>query len=141
MAALGIEINNQEHAEQIATAAGVCFNPACDMCISRTGEDDILLGGAIYQGYTGVSIGVHTAGFSKNWVNRDLLWIVFDYPFNQLGCERIFAQIPETNTKSLAFTRNMGFKEVAKVADVFPDGAVVVFRLEKSDCKWHNRKP
>lgn len=140
MASFGLIVNHPEHAKSIAKAAGTYFNPECDICISRESDGE-LVGGVIFQNFTGESIGVHVAGFVPNWLNRDLLWMAFDYPFNQLKCKRIFSQIPETNTKSLAFNRKLGFKEVAKIDGVFRDGAVVVTCIGKDDCKWHNMKP
>lgn len=121
----------------IAKAAGVVFNPKCDVCICRVSDvTGKLLGGVIIQDYTGASCGIHVAGFAPHWLNRDLLWTVFDYVFRQLGCKKLFSQIPETNTKSLEFNLKLGFKEVTRIDGVFLDGAVIVTCLDKGDCRW-----
>jgi hypothetical protein len=139
-AAAVIEVGNREHGFEIAEAAGCIFNPAVDQVISVTSEGK-LLGGNIYTGYTGVSIQLHMAGFQPNWANRDFLWVSFDYPFNQLGCRKVFGQVPESNTRALEIDLKLGFKIIAKIDDVFPDGACLVLALAREDCRWLNLKP
>jgi len=128
------------HARQIASDAGAFFNPEIDICISRD-EGGVLVGGMIYTGYTGASIGCHFAGYRPDWINRDLLWVGFDYPFMQLGCAVLFCQVPETNKKALEINAKLGFKIVAKIDDVFPDGACLVHALRREDCRWLKMTP
>lgn len=135
-----IVFNNADHGHRIAKTAGSAFNPAVDVCISRW-EKGLLLGGVIYQNFTGESIAMHVAAFMPNWLNRELLWVFFDYPFNQLGVKRIFAQVPESNTHALEFDLRIGFRIVTKIDGVFPDGGVTVIVMEKADCKWLHFKP
>lgn len=135
-----IVFNNAEHGHRIAKEAGCNFNPAVDICISRW-EDGLLLGGVIYQNFTGESIGIHMAGFHPRWVNKDMLWVSFDYPFNQLGVKRIFGQVPESNAKALELDLRLGFRIVTKIDGVFRDGGVIVIVLEREDCKWLDLKP
>lgn len=81
------------------------------------------------------------AGFRPDWANRDMLWVAFDYPFNQLGCKKLFGQVPESNPKALEIDLKLGFKIIAKIDDVFPDGALIVVALDRDDCRWLNLKP
>lgn len=135
-----IVFNNVDHGHRIAIEAGCYFNPAVDVCISRL-ENEQLLGGVIYQNFTGESVAMHMAGFHPRWVNRDLIWVSFDYPFRQLGVKRVFGQVPESNTRALEFDLRFGFKVVTKIDGVFRDGGVIVIMLEREDCKWLNLKP
>jgi RimJ/RimL family protein N-acetyltransferase len=135
-----IIINNTAHGYAISEACGVVFNPAVDQVVARV-KDGALLGGIVYQGYTGASIQMHTAGFAPNWANREFLWAIFDYPFNQLDCRKVFGQVPETNVRALEIDLKLGFKIVAKIDDVFPDGACYVLALAREDCRWLNLKP
>ena len=135
-----IRFNDLSDGYSIAAAAGTSFNPVVDTCIGRV-ENDILLGGVLYQNYTGTSIGIHVAGFSDNWVNRDMLWVCFHDPFVQLGCKKMFGQVPATNSKALEFDLNLGFKEVARIEDVFPDGDLIVLAMNRDDCRWLRLKP
>lgn len=135
-----IVFGNIDHGRAIASASGTVFNPEVDQVIARV-ENGQLLGGVTYQGYTGASIQMHMAGFDDNWANRDMLWVAFDYPFNQLGCKKVFGQVPESNTRALEIDLKLGFKIVAKVEDVFPDGACYVLALAREDCRWLKLKP
>lgn len=131
---------DHEHGYRIAGRAGTIYNPETDAVLARV-ENGQLYGGVTYTGYTGASIHMHTAGFVPNWATREILWMMFDYPFNQLGCKKVFGQVPETNTRALEIDLRLGFKIVAKIEDVFPDGACYVLALAREDCRWLKLKP
>jgi RimJ/RimL family protein N-acetyltransferase len=133
-----ITAGNIEHARAIAKAAGCFFNPECDHVISRE-EDGKLLGGVIFTGYTGASIGIHTASFDPRWINKDMLWITFDYPFNQLGVKKLFGQVPSGNLRALEFDLKLGFIEEARIPEVFPGEDLVVLSMRREDCRWLKR--
>lgn len=135
-----IVFNNIEHGYRIAKAAGCTFNPEVDRVISVTREGN-LVGGNIFTGYTGASIHTHTAGFAPGWATRDFLWCIFDYCFNQLGCKKVFGQVCESNKRALEIDLKLGFKIVARIEDVFPDGACFVLEIAREDCRWLNLKP
>jgi RimJ/RimL family protein N-acetyltransferase len=135
-----IIFDNPIYANRIAEAAGTIYNPFADRSIVRVEGED-LIGGVLYQGYTGASIQIHMAGFAPTWVTRDLMWVVFDYPFRQLGCETLFGQVPEANTKALEIDLKLGFKIVAKIEGVYPDGACIVVAMKRDECRWLNMKP
>lgn len=135
-----IIVNGSGHGHAIAKRAGTMFNPAVDQCVARV-EGGALRGGVIYQGYTGVSIQMHMAGFDPRWADRTMIWAAFDYPFNQLGCGMVFGQVAESNVRALEIELKLGFKIVAKIDRVFPDGACLVIALAREDCRWLNFKP
>jgi len=121
---------------QIAEAAGVQFNPACDRIIARV-EDGRLLGGVIYTNFTGASIAMHVGSWDPTWCNTlYFVWAVFDYPFNKLGCNVIFGQVPESNSKALDFDIKVGFKVIGYVPDVFYDGGVHIIAMYRDECRW-----
>jgi RimJ/RimL family protein N-acetyltransferase len=132
---------NHEHGHILAKDAGVYFNPVCDKVIASTNGEK-LLGGVIYQGFTQASIGIHCASYSPYWFNRDMFWIVFNYPFEQLNVAKLIGQVPSRNLKSLEFCLKLGFKEETRVADVFPDGEdLLVLSMRREDCRWLKLKP
>lgn len=133
-----IKFGDQAHARHIATAAGVFFNPDCDVCISRE-EGGRFLGGVLLQNFEQVSIWVTVAG-NGNWLSRDLLWVVFHYAFIQLGCRAVFAKILKSNQTSIAFCQKIGFSQVEPIADVFPED-VVILKLLRADCRWLRLTP
>ena len=136
-----IHFDNTPHALAIAAKAGTLLNPGVDNVISRTGVDGRLLGGVIYKEFTGASVQAHIAGFGPNWLGRDLLWVIFDYPFNQLGVSKIFGPVPETNKAALAFDYKLGFKYVTTIPGVFLDGGLIVLEMDRVDCRWLKLTP
>lgn len=130
-------INNREHGELIAKAAGAILHPE-DPIISRVTSEGKLMGGVIYQGYTGVggSIRLHCAGFHPNWLGRELLYKVFHYVFSELECNKAFAEVPSKNQVALALDYKLGFKYVTTVPGVFPDGNLVVLDMDRASCRW-----
>lgn len=130
-----VEFNNIAHGHAIAEASGTYYNPLCDIVISRS-VGGVLLGGSVYENYTGRSIAMHTAGFVPKWISRDLLWVSFHYPFIQLDCEYIFGQVPAHNLKALAFDLKLGFKEIVRIEGVFPEGDVIVMRMHRDECRY-----
>lgn len=136
-----ILFNDWEHGGLIGKACRVIPNPRCDIVISRMSPEGKLLGGVIYQSFTGTSIQVHVAGFSPNWLSKDLLWVVFDYPFSQLKVGTVFSQIRESNKVALEFNLKIGFKEVCRIDGVFPEGQCVITSITRDTCRWLNIKP
>lgn len=139
-----IRINDAIDGAAIGKAAGYVYNIACDMCIARV-ENDELYGGVVYSSYTRASINIHMAGFRDNWCNMDMLWVAFDYPFNQLGVTKIFGQVPLSNKLALKIDLKLGFKKEMIAKDVFPiidgTGDMQVFSMYKADCKWLKIRP
>lgn len=134
-----IEAGNLDHIAAIERACGHVFNHRADVCLSRSvGEK--LLGGVIYEGFTKASIQAHVAGFEPFWLDRTFLWMMFDYPFNQLKVGRVFCQIQESNSVALEFNRKLGFKEVCRIDGVFLDGACVLTELTRENCRWLDLK-
>jgi RimJ/RimL family protein N-acetyltransferase len=136
-----IVINDFAHADRIAAAAGAVFNTRYDQCISRVDEDGELLGGVIYQNYTGNSVFLHMAGFAKNWCQRDMLWAIFQYPFEQLGCVKVFGQTPQSNRRSLDIQIRLGFKVEMLIEDVYKDEGVFLTSMYRDECRWLKRPP
>lgn len=135
-----IVFGNAVYGHRIAQRAGAIFNPAVDACIANAGPDG-LWGGVIYSGFTGASIALHSASFDPRWASIDMLWVTFHYPFMQLGCKKMFAQVPASNSKALEFDRKLGFKEEARIADVFLDDDLLVLSMLREDCRWLKLRP
>jgi len=135
-----IAAGNHGHAYQIAKAAGCVFNPAVNHVISRTSQGN-LAGGIIFQDYNIASVSIHAAGFEPRWLNNNMLWIAFNYPFEQLGVKKLVATVSSRNQRALDFNRKLGFKEEARISDIFPDADLVVLAMRREDCRWLKLKP
>ena len=136
-----IEFDNFVHGYMIAEAIPRAYNEHVDRVISRTNEEGKLLGGVLYEGYTGSMIFMHQAGFDKSWLTRDMLWVLFDYPFNQLSCWKVCGTIPSSNQTLLDFNKRIGFIQEATIAGGYPDGDLLVLSMTKEQCRWLKHKP
>jgi hypothetical protein len=137
-----ILINHAGDGEWIMLRVGGIFNPVTDHVIAMH-KDGVMQGGVVYTGYLGAAILAHMAGREGTlWTTRDLLWMGFDYPFNQLGVRKILALVPSKNTRALTIDLRMGFMIEAKLTNVFPDDDALVLSMERhqSVClKWKPR--
>jgi hypothetical protein len=133
-----IRFNEIGHGVEIAKLSGGFFNPVSDHCISRVTPEGNLRGGVVYSGYTGRggSVGMHAAGLDPRWISRDLLWVCFDYPFNQLAVKKIFGQVPASKPDVLDFDLALGFKYVTTIEDVYPDGDMILLAMYREDCRF-----
>lgn len=134
-----IIINDKYHGEIIAKAAGALFHPT-DVCISRE-KNGLLLGGSIFTGHTGHSIGMHVASFYPNWITRNLIFATFYYPFVQLELAKVIGTVPETNLRALEFDLALGFKEETRIKHAFKDGDMIILGMYKADCRWIRMQP
>ena len=136
-----IVFNEPADGQAIAEFAGTTYSPKADISICRH-RDGVRIGGVLYSNYTGESVNGHTAGWVKHWISRDLIYVAFDYPFNQLGVKRIFGQVPEDNVHAQEFNVKMGFKFVARIEGVFRHNiACMVMCMERDDCRLLSVKP
>jgi hypothetical protein len=136
-----IEFNNIVHGFKIAAAIPRHYNPAVDIVVSRVTPEGNVLGGVIYDGFTGGCIFMHQAGFDARWLTGNMVWLVFDYPFNQLHVNKVAGTINSKNEELLDFNRRLGFKEEARIKDAYPDGDMIVLTMDRAACRWLKIKP
>lgn len=136
-----IVFNAPSFAQDIAIEAGVVneFNPMRDPSICNVSSDGLwLLGGVIFQDYTGEggSINLHCAGFLPGWLSRALLWNTFNYAFNVVKVKKVIGKVHADNYKALKLNLHLGFKVETHIADVYPDGDLLIMSMYRDDCKW-----
>lgn len=137
-----IEFNNIVHGFKIAAAIPRPYNPAADVVISHVTSEGNLLGGVIYDGFTGGCIFMHQAGFDRRWLVGNMLWIVFDYPFNKANVNKVAGTINSDNKELLDFNLRLGFKEEARIKGAYRNGGdMIVMTMDRADCRWLNIKP
>lgn len=137
-----IVVGNKQHGSMIMELIDSQFSPVTMQVISRV-ENSELLGGVVYENYTGAggSIEAHIGSFGPRWLNRDLLYVMFDYPFKQLDCKQAFVRVKSKNEKSLNWCHSLGFKEYCVIEDVFPDDDMILLRMKRDECRFLNVKP
>jgi len=134
-----IVINNERIGRLLATCADIPWFDGM-ATIARVRDKEIL-GGVLFTDYTGSSICIHVHAFDKRWINKDMLWVTFHYPFIQLGVTTLFGKVEAANKHALDFDLKLGFKEVAIIPDVFPSGAMVVLSMCRHSCRWLSLTP
>lgn len=106
---------------------------------SHRGEQ--ILGGIALTSYLGGSIALHMAGGSPNWCTRELLWLVFHYSFEQLGCRKVFGPVRSDNWHAIATNLRGGWTIDAVLRDAFDDAHMVVMSMTKEACPWLKHTP
>jgi RimJ/RimL family protein N-acetyltransferase len=132
-----IRFNNPQDGNRLAEAAGTGFNPVTDIVIARVKGHE-LYGGIVYTGYTGPfgSIAAHFAGVRRDWMSLELIWVCFDYAFNQLQARKIIGLIPDNNAKSLRLARHLGFVVEHTIKDALPNGDMYLVSMYRTACRF-----
>ena len=100
-------------------------------------QDGVLIAGVVVNGYLkGVRCSIHCAGVGKRWLNREFLFVVFDYVFRQLGCKAVVNPVDADNHESARFTKHLGFVESAYI----PEAELLIFTMPRAACRWLQRK-
>ena len=131
-----IHFNHQAHMDMLEQMMGIVYNPRADVCISRTHEDGRLLGGVIFTDYLIASIQIHVASFTPRWINRQMLWYTFAYPFLQLQVQTLFGQVNSENHAALEFDKHLGFREVTRIDGIYPSGQLVLMAMTRDECRF-----
>ena len=103
--------------------------------IARVNEQNQILGVVGYDCFNGASCQMHVAGVG-NWVSRHFLFAAFDYPFNTCNLKCLLGLTPSSKEDAIRFNQHIGFTEVLRLEDAHPDGALIVYRMYKTDCRW-----
>ena len=103
--------------------------------------NDELIAGVVIDGYvSGARCSMHCAGTGKTWLNREFLFVCFDYAFRQLGCRVIVNPVDADNLDSLRFTKHIGFEEIARIPNGSGDCDLVLLAMQRMRCRWLNMK-
>jgi hypothetical protein len=129
-----IVLDNPVHGFMIAHRAGIGYDPNVNRVLARVSAQG-LLGGVVYTHFNGRSVQMHMAG-EPGWVTPKMIWIAFDYPFNQLGVECVIGLVGEQDEQVLDYDRRLGFREIARVPDILPSGDLIVLSMMRKECKW-----
>ena len=102
-------------------------------------KDGVLVAGTMYDWFNGASVYIHTA---IDEINREYLWFCFYYPFEQLGANVLIGLVGSKNLKAQRLDKHLGFQEFARIPGAHPDGELIIYTMEKRNCRWlHLKKP
>jgi RimJ/RimL family protein N-acetyltransferase len=119
----------------VASRTGGTWTPGRGTAIGKIDSKGNIIAGVLYEDYNRANIVEHIAA-EGDWACRRFLWIMFDYPFNQLKVKRITAPVASTNEKCIRLVKKMGFTLESTLAQATPDGDVHIFRMFKEECKY-----
>jgi len=137
-----IRINDVHAINIISRAARVQFVPHMHHCIAEYNSHDQFVGGVLFTDWNMGSLLLHFAlPPNKGMLGRQLLWLSFQYPFNQLGAKKIVALVPEWNILSRNLVLKFGFKIEYKIDDIFNnpvpiDNGMYIMSMRREDCRW-----
>jgi hypothetical protein len=102
-----------------------------------------IVAGVLFDSCNGASVMMHVAAIpGKRWMTRELLWICFDYPFNQLGVKKIIGLVASRDESVIAFDTHLGFVHEATLKDAHPSGDLLLLTMTRAQCRWlHMRSP
>jgi len=130
-----VTTENQEELRSWLSKVGKFEYPQNTACIGQE-KDGELIAVVGYNGFNPNSCQIHVASTDVYWLNKDLLFAIFDYPFNKLKVEVIIAPIYKGNVKSLNLCRKLGFEQVGDIPYGHPKGDLIVVAMKRNQCKW-----
>jgi RimJ/RimL family protein N-acetyltransferase len=115
-------------------AGNYFWEPYTAIGLERDGE---LIGGVVYDSYSGPNIFMHIAGIAgTTWLTRNFLRAMFHYPFVQLGVDRITGPVSSCNPAAARLGRHLGFTHEATLKGAVTGGDLLLFAMWKRDCRF-----
>ena len=130
-----VTTENQDKLRNWLSEVGNDVYPQETLCIGQK-KDGELIAVVGYNNFTEKLCQIHVASTDVYWLNKDLLFAIFDYPFNKVKVNVILAPICKDNSKSLNLCRKLGFKQVADIPDAHKNGDLVIMAMKRNQCKW-----
>lgn len=104
-------------------------------CIGRV-EHGTLRAVVGYDHFTGKCCQMHIAGTGKLWMTRELLFAAFDYPFRELNLNVVLGVTDSSNKEAIRLNTKLGFRRAHVVCGGHPDGDLIIFEMQRADCRW-----
>ena len=119
---------------------GGVWGPEGRSAIGVLSPDAGLIGGLVFENYTGRCVTVHIALDEGGFSAKRLIAAGAEYAFDQLGVEKMLALIKSSNLKSIKLVGKIGFTLETVVKDVFDDGDMLVMKMVRDECKYYPRR-
>ena len=101
-----------------------------------------LIAGVVYNNFEAKNVCAHIAAIEgRHWLNRQFLFAMFDYPFTQLGKNRITGLVARSNHTCRRFVRSLGFKLEGKMPGYYENDDMLIFGMLRKDCRWLQLAP
>jgi RimJ/RimL family protein N-acetyltransferase len=101
-------------------------------------RDGRLIAGVAYEGFNGQNVWMHVAATpGAKWMTRGYLRYCFQYPFEELGVNRVSGYVEASNTQACRFDEHLGFVQEARLRGVAADGGdVVIYQMQRHQCRF-----
>lgn len=96
-----------------------------------------LLGGVVFDQYSGRNIVMSGAFDSPAWATKKILRRLFAYPFVQLNLRRMTTITTADNIAARSLDERLGFRREGTLRKAFPgdiDG--IVYGMLREECRW-----
>jgi RimJ/RimL family protein N-acetyltransferase len=130
-----VTTENQKKLRSWLSEVGKFEYPQNTACIGQE-KDGELIAVVGYNCFLPNSCQIHVASTDVRWLSKNLLFAIFDYPFNKLKVKVIIAPICKDNVKSLNLCRKLGFEQVADIPYGHPNGDLIIVTMKRNQCKW-----
>jgi len=113
------------------------FSLVCSYHAIGIEKDGKLIAGCLYYNFRENGLEMTFAATNKRWPTRKNLKTFFDYPFEQLGLQRVTALIRRDNKQSIDMVKRLGYRLEGICRKTFSDNCdAVIFGMLKNECKW-----
>lgn len=113
------------------------FDEETSYTIAIFDDDGEFMAVLIYNNWDHENIAMHIASVSPKWATRATLRVAFDYPFNQLGVQRVTAPVQSSNHKVQDMLNRLGFTNEGRLRDYYGKGEdEILFGMLKNECRW-----
>lgn len=120
--------------QPLEAALGVPLGGSAQFIGRQQGERLLVVTG--YDNYTGHSVEMFVAGWSKHWPSKNYLKAAFHYPFNTLKCRRVTGLCDASDPVAIAMHEKVGFKREGLIREGLGDSDIIIFGMLKSECRW-----
>lgn len=97
-----------------------------------------IIAGVIYENWNKRSVVAHMAITGR--LTRKFVGAIFRYAYEQCGVNKVILPVASTNAKSCRFVKHLGFTEEARIRDADPGGDIILFTLQKTECRFLGKK-
>lgn len=98
-----------------------------------------IIAGIAFNKYDRWDVMIHVAAIEKSrWMSKALLFAVFDYPFNTLGCHRITALVAKKNLSSRELVTRVGFtfEGMLREGEKGTGDDLLAYGMLLRECRW-----
>jgi len=93
-----------------------------------------------YCNFVGNSCAIHIASEGSHWMDKQLLWACFDYPFNKLEKKVIVTALDASNEEAVRLNRHLGFQIETVIKDAHENGDLMIMTMRKENCRFLKTK-